>query len=65
MSQEQDILEYLQDGNSLSPLEALQKFGCLRLSGRIFDLKKLGIDIRVLPHEKGQKNFARYYIKKA
>ena len=34
------ILEYLQRGHSLTPLEALKLFGCFRLGARIWDLKK-------------------------
>lgn len=34
------ILRYLQSGKRLTSLEALDKFGCLRLSARILDLKK-------------------------
>lgn len=41
MSQMMDILRYLQEGNTITPLEALDKFGCFRLSGRICDLRKL------------------------
>ena len=33
------ILRYLQSGKRLTSLEALDKFGCLRLSARILDLK--------------------------
>ena len=34
------ILEYLQRGHSLTPLEALKLFGCFRLGARIWELKK-------------------------
>ena len=40
MSQNTQILEYLKTGKSLTPLEALDIFGCLRLASRINDLKK-------------------------
>jgi len=40
------IIEYLQTGESLTTLEALEMFGCFRLSGRIFDIKKGGYNIR-------------------
>ncbi|WP_425319065.1 helix-turn-helix domain-containing protein [Snodgrassella alvi] len=32
-SQSKQILDYLQSGNALTPLEALRKFNCLRLGG--------------------------------
>ena len=40
------ILKYLKDGNSITPLEALYKFGCMRLGARIYDLKQEGHVIR-------------------
>ena len=43
MSQNSDIRDYLLvAGNSLTPLEALQRFECISLGQRIYDLKKLG-----------------------
>ena len=42
MSQTQNlqILSYLKKGKPITPLEALEKFGCWRLSARIYDLRK-------------------------
>lgn len=42
MTQEQAILNYLQKGNTITALEALEKFGCMNLKGRIWDLKVRG-----------------------
>ena len=39
-SQNEAIREYLEAGHSITPLEALNKFGCFRLGARIADLKK-------------------------
>jgi len=36
------VLEYLKSGKILTPLEALQLFGCFRLSARIYELKDKG-----------------------
>jgi hypothetical protein len=44
-SQKQAILKWLTEGNAITPLEALQLFGCFRLSGRIFDLRRDGYSI--------------------
>ncbi len=44
-SQTQAIREYLLQGHTLTPLEALEKFGCFRLGARIADLKKEGLKI--------------------
>lgn len=38
----QRILTHLQTGKSLTPLEALDQFGCFRLGARIWDLKREG-----------------------
>jgi hypothetical protein len=40
-SQTKQILEYMQQGNTITPLEALRKFGCLRLTSRIWDIEQL------------------------
>jgi hypothetical protein len=44
-SQRDAILKYLQSGNRITPLEALEKFKCMRLGGRIYDLKRAGFQI--------------------
>lgn len=41
-SQNAAILQHLQDGLHLTPLRALELFGCLRLSARIYDLRAQG-----------------------
>ena len=40
-SKTKQILEYMQQGNTITPLEALRKFGCLRLTSRIWDIEQL------------------------
>lgn len=42
MTQTNLILEYLKTGKVLTPLEALDMFGCFRLSARIYELKDMG-----------------------
>jgi len=46
MSQQNKILSHLRAGRVLTPLEALRRFGCLRLSARAFDLRGAGHDVR-------------------
>src|SRR5687768_10388654 len=41
-TQTDQILKHLKNGGTLTPLEALDKFGCFRLGARIFDLKQEG-----------------------
>lgn len=61
-SQEHKILEFLKARNRLTPLEALNRFGCLRLSGRILDLRKKGYDIKTEIVEENGKRFAEYSL---
>ena len=44
-TQKELIREYLERGNSLTPMDALELFGCFRLATRIFELKREGLDI--------------------
>ena len=64
MTQTQRILIYLKTGKSLTPLEALQKFGCLRLAARIADLRRDGHIIWTNYVQKDKKIFAAYKLSK-
>ena len=44
-SQNARILEALKAGACITPIDALQRFGCLRLSARIADLREKGFRI--------------------
>ena len=45
-SQCEMILKYMQTHKTgITPIQALEKFGCLRLSGRIYDLRDQGYEI--------------------
>ena len=46
-SQNRLIAAYLEAGNSITQMEALNLFGCFRLASRISDLRKNGLDIKV------------------
>jgi hypothetical protein len=39
------IAAWLERGFSITSLEALQRFGCMRLASRICDLRERGMDI--------------------
>ena len=39
-SQAKRILDYLLEGNTITPIEALDKFNCFRLGARIKDIEK-------------------------
>ena len=57
------ILAHLNEGRSITSLEALNLYGCFRLASRIHDLRKAGIDVKVGEHTtEGGKKVARYYL---
>ena len=60
MSQNTQILSYLKQGKKLTPITALNKFGCFRLSARILDLRKQGHQINTENVTKQGKTFAEY-----
>jgi hypothetical protein len=62
MSQEYLILRDLKRGHKLTPLDALRRYGCFRLSGRIYDLRKAGHRIEIYRITDGDKTFARYRL---
>lgn len=45
MSQTKKILIHMQDRGSITALEAMQEYGCMRLAARIADLKAEGVQI--------------------
>lgn len=59
MSQKTKILKHLKDGNSLTPIDALNKFGTFRLAARISDLRQDGYNIET----DNSKGYARYFLK--
>ena len=64
MSQTSDILDWLNAGHTITPLEALNNFGCLRLAARIADIRAKGIEVETEAHVTGKgKTVARYFIK--
>jgi hypothetical protein len=64
-SQREAIASYLKSGKSLTALEALNKFGCLRLGARIWELKQEGVEIHKYMAQVGRgkeaKRIACYY----
>lgn len=46
MNKTQMVLEHLKNYNSITSMEAFQKYGATRLSAIIFNLRKQGYDIR-------------------
>ena len=62
MTQNNAILSYLKQRHTLTPLQAFYKFGTLRLSGRIFDLRAQGHKIIADMVRVGEKRVARYRL---
>lgn len=63
-SQTDQILTHLQSGGSITPLEALERFGCLRLGARILDLRNAGhcISSELVNNQYTGKRYARYTL---
>jgi hypothetical protein len=59
MTQNEQILAALKRG-PLTPLEALERFGCFRLAARVGELRQQGHSIVTTTAEAGGKSFARY-----
>jgi len=64
MSQNKQIADYLNKGKKLTPIDALNKFGCFRLAARIADLRNEGMNIvtRTIKLE-NNKQIAQYCVK--
>lgn len=64
-SQNKQILAHLQAGNTLTPIDALNHFGCLRLSARIHNLREKGHAIKMeMVSTRSGKRVARYSIRR-
>lgn len=40
------ILQYIEETGSITQMEALKEFGCMRLASRISDLKRQGVPVK-------------------
>lgn len=57
------IADALWKGERLTGLAAFKRFGCMRLGGRIYDLRKRGVPIQSRTIDvSGHKQVAEYYI---
>lgn len=65
-SQNSQILAWLKKGRTITPRLALDLFDCFRLSGRIFDLRDAGWNIKTRDKVVGpkKKHVAEYYLDK-
>ena len=64
-TQKNQIREHLLSGRTITPIEALDLYGCFRLSARIYDLRSTGLAIkarsRITPTKK---RIAEYFVEK-
>ncbi len=56
MTQCERILQYINENGSITQMDALREFGCMRLASRISDLKKAGY-----PLERGMETSKNRY----
>lgn len=61
------ILDYIAENGSITQIDALREFGCMRLASRISDLKRQGIPVqRTMETSKNRYgepiSYARYTI---
>ena len=61
-NQQEQILDHLQAGKNITPLEALNSYGCFRLAAVIYKLKKQGYNIESANVKRDGKSFSSYYI---
>lgn len=58
------IRKHLESGKTITPLEALSMYGCLRLGARIYDLRQDGLPVKTEIKRNGRKRFAEYSLLK-
>lgn len=66
-AQHRGIRKALEAGKRLTAFDALERFGCLRLGARIYDLRNEGLNIQadlVPAGRDGKKRIAQYYLAK-
>ena len=63
-SQEKAILNHMIKHGQITPLDALQLYGCMRLGARVYDLEHRGIQIRhtMISQAKTGKNYMAYRL---
>ena len=47
LTQCERILQYIEENGSITQLDALREFGCMRLASRMCDIKKLGYPVKI------------------
>lgn len=60
-TQNKMIREFLEQGNAINPMIALNRFGCFRLSARIHDLRTTGMNIGMTRKMNSKGNYYAEY----
>jgi len=63
-TQQEQIQKHWESGKKITAVMAYEKFGCLRLASRIFNLKKAGLPIISEMVTKNGSTFASYQLVK-
>jgi len=62
-SQNQKILTHIvRNKKGITPITALNRYGCFRLASRIHDLRAKGFIIKTGMENKNGKTYARYFL---
>lgn len=62
MTQNEEILKALRNGDILTSIDALNQFGCFRLAARVKDLRDEGHNVKTIMRERNGKRYAAYYM---
>lgn len=66
MSQALDILSHIKRTGCITPIEALNEYGCMRLAARVHDLRAKGYNIKTIEKSAmtpyGKKVWAEYRL---
>jgi hypothetical protein len=63
-SQVKLILAWMKSGKSITQMQALNLFGCMRLGARIFDISALGYEVKREFEHKNKKKWMKYWLEK-
>lgn len=61
-AQNRKLKAHLLQGRTIDPLQALSWYGIMRLSARIYDLRRQGMEIRTVRVKDRNKSYARYSL---
>lgn len=59
----EQVLKHLRTRGTLTPIDALNEYGCFRLAARVKDLRDQGHDVVTIRESQGEKTFARYMLR--